>query len=139
MTPAGYSGTPLPKKLGVKEGSRVLLAGAPAGFMEELAPLPSGVVLHQRASHGPYDVIVGFCPDQATLLGRFDRWRESLEQAGGLWIGWPKKASGMTTDLTETVVREYGLSRGLVDNKVAALDQTWSGLRFVVRLTDRHP
>jgi hypothetical protein len=82
-------------------------------------------------------VIVGFCRDQSALLAGFPRWRERLTEAGGLWIGWPKKSSGVTTDLTEAVVREHGLAQGLVDNKVAALDGTWSGLRFVVRLTDR--
>lgn len=135
---AGYSGTPLPRKLGIKAGHRVLLAGAPEAFRGELEPLPDDVVVHRRAASGrPYDVIVGFCPDQATLLGGFGRWRTVLDQAGGLWVGWPKKASGTKTDLTEGFVREYGLGQGLVDNKVAALDGTWSGLRFVVRLTDR--
>jgi hypothetical protein len=134
---AGYSGTPLPRKLGIKAGHRVLLSKPPASFVAELEPLPEGAVLHRRAASGPYDVIVGFCADQEALVGGFRKWRGLLDQAGGLWIGWPKKASGVATDLTETVVREYGLAEGLVDNKVAALDMTWSGLRFVVRLTDR--
>lgn len=132
---AGYSGTPLPRKLGIKEGGRVLLAGAPTGF--ELGELPAGVELHRRLGSGGYDVILGFCPDYATLVRRFEPWRTHLVTAGGLWIAWPKKASGMTTDLGEGAVREYGLAQGVVDNKVAAIDQTWSGLRFVVRLRDR--
>ncbi|WP_040811926.1 hypothetical protein [Nocardia concava] len=133
---AGYSGTPLPRKLGIKEQSRVLLSGAPTGF--ELGDLPPGTELHRRAGSGPYDVILGFCPDRATLLRHFAIWRRGLAVDGGLWLAWPKKTSGMQTDLGETDVREYGLSQGLVDNKVAALDDNWSGLRFVIRLADRH-
>ncbi|WP_327141849.1 DUF3052 domain-containing protein [Nocardia sp. NBC_01327] len=132
---AGYSGTPLARKLGIKEGSRVLLSGAPAGF--ELDELPGGATQTRRAGAGPYDVILGFCPDQATLIGKFAGWRARLAIDGGLWIAWPKKSGGMSTDLDDTVVREYGLAQGLVDNKVAAIDATWSGLRFVVRLADR--
>lgn len=132
---AGYSGTPLPRKLGIKPGSRVLLAGAPAGF--ELGELPGGVLLHRRAGIGPYDVILGFCPDRAALTRRFSGWRERLAIDGGLWLAWPKKSSGVPTDLGENAARAYGLAQGLVDNKVAAIDGTWSGLRFVVRLADR--
>ncbi|MFB7722744.1 MULTISPECIES: hypothetical protein [unclassified Nocardia] len=132
---AGYSGTPLPRKLGIKEGSRVLLAGAPPGF--ELEELPGAVEVHRRAGSGDYNVILGFCPDHATLLRHFGAWRTRLVTDGGLWIAWPKKSGGMPTDLTETMVREYGLAQGLVDNKVAAIDPVWSGLRFVVRLADR--
>ncbi|MFF2556202.1 DUF3052 domain-containing protein [Nocardia sp. NPDC058058] len=132
---AGYSGTPLPRKLGIKEGARVLLAGAPADF--ELGELPGAVELHRRAGSGGYDVILGFCPDHATLLRQFGSWRTHLVTNGGLWIAWPKKSGGMPTDLTETMVREYGLAQGLVDNKVAAIDPVWSGLRFVIRLADR--
>lgn len=135
---AGYSGTPLPAKLGIKAGHRVLLSGAPAGFAEELGPLPGKVVVHRRATGAdPYDVILGFCPDRATMIARFGGWQGRLDQAGGLWIAWPKRASGVATDLAESFVREYGLVRGLVDNKVAAVDPIWSGLRFVVRVADR--
>ncbi|MEU6583211.1 DUF3052 domain-containing protein [Nocardia sp. NPDC046763] len=132
---AGYSGTPLPRKLGIKAESRVLLAGAPAGF--ELGELPGGAEVHRRAGAGPYDVILGFCPDRATLTRRFPGWRQRLAIDGGLWLAWPKKASGVPTDLGENAAREYGLAQGLVDNKVAAIDETWSGLRFVIRLADR--
>ncbi|WP_433562776.1 hypothetical protein ACQP1O_35885 [Nocardia sp. CA-151230] len=132
---AGYSGTPLPRKLGIKAESRVLLAGAPVGF--ELGELPGGVEVHRRAGAGPYDVILGFCPDRATLTRRFPGWRQRLAVDGGLWLAWPKKASGVPTDLGENAAREYGLAQGLVDNKVAAIDDTWSGLRFVIRLADR--
>ncbi|MFG1999778.1 hypothetical protein ACGFNU_11590 [Spirillospora sp. NPDC048911] len=134
--PAGYSGTPLPRKLGIKPEHRVLMAGTPDGF--ELGPLPPGVVLHRRPSgREPYDVILAFCPDLATLKRRFGASRARLETAGGLWIAWPKKSSGVATDLSDDIVREYGLATGMVDNKVCAVDQTWSGQRFVVRLADR--
>ncbi|RMI35295.1 DUF3052 domain-containing protein [Nocardia stercoris] len=132
---AGYSGTPLARKLGITDGSRVLLANPPAGF--DLGPLPDAVTVHRRAGRDPYDVVVGFCPDTATLTGSFDRWRSVLTESGGLWIGRPKASAGIATDLTERFVREFGLAAGLVDNKVAALDEVWSGLRFVVRRADR--
>jgi hypothetical protein len=128
---AGYSGTPLPRKLGVKDGHRVLLAGAPEGFGLE------GVDAHRRAGREPYDVIVLFCPDEAALRERFPAAMRRLRKNGGLWVCWPKRSSGIPTDLDGNLVREYGLSSGLVDNKVCAVDQTWSGLRFVYRLADR--
>jgi hypothetical protein len=126
---AGYSGSPLPRKLGIKDGARVRLAGAAGGFGAVL-----GVVSRPR---GEADVILLFVRSAAELLREFPRNRKALRQSGGLWIAWPKKASGVPTDLTEGVVREYGLAQGLVDNKVCAIDETWSGLRFVVRLVDR--
>lgn len=132
---AGYSGTPLPRKLGIKAGDRVLLVNTPTGF--ELGPLPDGVDVHRRAGQGSYEVIVGFCPDHAALVRGFDGWRDRMTQAGGLWLAWPKKASGVSTDLSESIVQQYGLASGLVDNKGIAIDDIWSGLRFVVRLTDR--
>ena len=132
---ADYSGTPLPRKLGVRDGSRVLLVSAPATFT--LDPMPSGVVLHRRASHGYYDVIVLFCADVHSLVTRFAALVESLDTAGALWACWPKKASGVATDLTEKAVHEHGLAVGLVDVKVAAIDATWSGFKFVRRLVDR--
>ncbi|SUA44865.1 Putative S-adenosyl-L-methionine-dependent methyltransferase ML2640 [Nocardia africana] len=133
---AGYSGAPLARKLGIRPGSRVLLANAPSGFA--LEPLPEQVCLQRRAGRGQYDVIVGFCPDYRSLDRGFGMWRARLTLAGGLWVAWPKKSSGVVTDLSDTVVREFGLAAGLVDNKTCAIDETWSGLRFVVRLADRH-
>jgi hypothetical protein len=130
----GYSGTPLPRKLGIKEGHRVLLAGAPDGF--DLGPLP-GVEVHHRAGRAPYDVIVGFTPDRKSLDQRFVPLSARLVSNGGLWVAWPKRSSGLATDLDENIVRDVGLAAGLVDNKVCAIDETWSGLRFVVRLRDR--
>jgi hypothetical protein len=132
---AGYSGTPLPKKLGIKPGHRVLLADAPGGFA--IAPLPADVTIDHKPAAAAYDVIVAFCPDAAALTAGFGDWRSLLDPAGGLWIAWPKKSSGVPTDLTENAVRDIGLAAGVVDNKVCAIDDTWSGLRLVVRLADR--
>jgi hypothetical protein len=132
---AGYSGTPLPKKLGITAAARVLHDGAPAGL--GLDPLPDEVEVEQRAGDERYDVVLLFTPDSGRL---HERWAESaahLETAGRLWVCWPKKSSGVPTDLTENVVRDDGLAQGLVDVKVCAVDETWSGLAFVRRLRDR--
>lgn len=135
-TAAGYSGTPLATKLGIKEGSRVTLVNAPGDFEDLLAPIPDGVRIVRRLGHDA-DVIVAFHTSRAVYEGRFDRLRTGMHDAGGLWIAWPKKASGVVTDLTEDVVRDIALTKGLVDNKVCAIDATWSGLRIVVRAKDR--
>jgi hypothetical protein len=133
---AGYSGTPLPKKLGIRPGVRLGLIGAPDGFEATLGSLPDGVRVCGVA-RGPLDVMVAFFVERAALARRFSGLAGALDPAGGLWIAWPKRASGVTTDLTENAVREVGLSSGLVDNKVCAVDEVWSGLRFVYRLRDR--
>ncbi len=132
---AGYSGTPLPKKLGIKAGGRLALVEAPADFAATLGELPEGVKV--AAARGPVDVILFFTTRKADLEKRFAGLKKALDPAGGLWIAWPKRASGVATDLTEDVIRAIGLGAGLVDNKVCAIDDTWSGLRFVVRLADR--
>jgi hypothetical protein len=129
---AGYSGTPLPRKLGIKPGHRVLLLNAPAGF--ELAGVP--VV---RRAQGLADVILSFHTERRELERRLPVLRERMEQAAGLWIAWPKKASRRPTDITEDVVREIAFQIPLVDNKVCAIDETWSGLRLVIRVRDRLP
>ena len=130
---AGYSGTPLPRKLGIKPGHRVLVLGAPEGFEAGvLGALPDGVRVARRAS-GTADVIVSFHVGQGELARRMPRLRERMAPTAGLWIAWPKRASGVATDLTEGVVRELALANALVDNKVCAIDDTWSGLRFVWR------
>jgi hypothetical protein len=134
---AGYSGSPLPRKLGIKPEARLALVDAPAGFDETLGELPPGVVVRRRAAGARFDVIVAFCGQRARLEAGLPRWREALDQAGGLWIAWPKRTSGIETDLGDGVVRELGLATGLVDNKVCAIDATWSGLRFVYRVADR--
>jgi hypothetical protein len=133
-TTAGYSGTPLPRKLGIKPGHRVLLLAAPGGF--ELGELPERVRLVRRGS-GTADVILSFHTARADLARRMPKLRALMGPAAGLWIAWPKRASKMETDLTEDVVRELALENVLVDNKVAAIDDTWSGLRLVIRLRDR--
>ncbi|HSJ18042.1 MAG TPA: DUF3052 domain-containing protein [Solirubrobacterales bacterium] len=133
---AGYSGTPLPKKLGVKEGHRVAVLRAPDGLHKSLRPLPDDVALRDRA-RGPLDVVLYFVTRRAELERRLDRLVEALEPAGGLWIAWPKRSSGVDTDITEDVVRDVALPRGLVDNKVCAIDDVWSGLRLVIRLENR--
>ena len=132
----GYSDTPLPRKLGIKEGHRVALLRVPAGFERVLGPLPGGVDITTRAQ-GPIDVAVAFFTRSRELERRFATLKRALSSDGGLWIAWPKRASGLETDLTEGVVREVALANGLVDNKVCAIDATWSGLRLVYRLTDR--
>lgn len=133
-SPVGYSGKPLAVKLGVAPESRVLLVAAPDGF--ELAP-PAGAVLHTRPGRDPYDVVLAFCPDLAALRRRFAPLSARLTTAGALWICWPKRSGGVPTDLDENVVRDHGLAEGLVDVKVAAVDATWSALKFVRRLADR--
>jgi hypothetical protein len=133
----GYSGTPLPRKLGIKPGHRVLLAGAPEGFREDtLGELPEDVTVRTRGS-AQADVIVAFHTRRAELARRMPALRERMDPAAGLWIAWPKRAAKVETDLTEDVVRELALANALVDNKVCAIDETWSGLRLVIRLRDR--
>jgi hypothetical protein len=135
---AGYSGTPLPRKLGIKPGARVGLCRPPDRFDETLGDLPDGVAPKPLGrGGGPFDVIVCFCRSSRDLARDLPGLPGRLDPAGGLWIAWPKKSSGLPTDLGEAEVRARGLATGLVDNKVCAIDDTWSGLRFVVRLTDR--
>jgi hypothetical protein len=136
VSAAGYSGTPLPRKLGIREGSRLMLVEPPADVAATLGVLPPGVEL-VKADASAVDVAVYFALDAAAVRGRFAALAASLQPAGGLWIAWPKRSSGVPTDLDENLVREIGLAEGLVDNKVCAIDATWSGLRFVLRLRDR--
>jgi hypothetical protein len=133
--PANDSGTPLHKKLGVKPGSRVLLSAPPPGFA--LDEVPPDAVVHTRAAGSSYDVVVAFCPDLRRLRARFGRSVERTATAGALWVAWPKRVGGTPTDLDENVVRAVGLAGGMVDVKVIAIDETWSGLKFVRRLRDR--
>jgi hypothetical protein len=135
VTAAGYSGTPLPAKLGIRAGSRVLLDDG--GAHVSLEPLPDGVTLHHRAGGEPYDVVLLVAPDAARLAARWPVLAAGVTTAGRLWVCWPKRSSGVPTDLTETGVREFGLAQGLVDVKVCAVDATWSGLAFVRRRADR--
>ncbi|MBV9293238.1 MAG: DUF3052 domain-containing protein [Frankiales bacterium] len=135
MSSAGYSGTPLARKLGIKRESRLLVVAAPPGF--EIPDVPAGVTAHTRPGRTSYDVVVAFCPDRKRLTTRFAALVPRVTTAGALWVAWPKRASGMSTDLDENVVRDHGLGAGLVDVKVVAIDETWSGLKFVRRLRDR--
>jgi hypothetical protein len=136
MPAAGYSGTPLARKLGIKPGHLVLLERAPADLT--LDGLPEDVRIHHRlGAAATYDVVVTFCPDRNRFEERLAALVPHLETAGALWVAWPKKASGVVSDLTENVVRDTGLSTGLVDVKVCAIDATWSGLKLVRRLRDR--
>jgi hypothetical protein len=132
---AGYSGTPLARKLGIKHDSRVLLIAAPPEF--DLPDVPVGAVVHRRAGTATYDVVVAFCPDLERLEARVAAQVPKLTTAGALWLAWPKRASGVRTDIDENVVRDEGLRAGLVDVKVAAIDATWAALKFVRRLRDR--
>jgi hypothetical protein len=129
---AGYSGTPLAKKLGIKAGSKVLLAGAPAALQELLAPLPEGVAFVRKAGE-QVDVAHVFATDRAALATQLAHMRDALRPDAILWISWPKKASKVATTVTEDVIRELALPMGWVDVKVCAVDETWSGLKLVVR------
>jgi hypothetical protein len=135
--PAGYSGTPLVRKLGIKPDARLGLIGAPDGFDATLGELPPGVRVSRRLGGPPFDVIVAFFKWRRELERRLGTLVGALDTAGGLWLAWPKRASDVPTDLTDTVVRDVGLATGLVDNKVCAIDYVWSGLRLVYRLRDR--
>ncbi len=128
---AGYSGTPLPKKLGIKEGSVVALLGAPNGFEETLGTLPEGVVI-RRQRRGKPDLALWFARSMGELENQMERIARFIAE-GRLWILWPKKASGVKSDLTQVVVRKVGLAAGLVDYKIASIDKTWSGLLFTRR------
>ena len=132
----GYSGTPLPKKLGIKDGFRVRLLHAPADVRAELKAELAGCKMH-RDSKTPLDFAMIFTKSQADLTKEFHRLARQLATAGMLWVSWPKKSSGVATDLDDNVVRNIGLAAGLVDVKVCAVTDIWSGLKFVRRLKDR--
>ena len=133
---AGYSSTPLPKKLCIKEGARVALVKAPEGFEATLGELPAGAKLVSPWRMG-FDVVLLFARSRDELAGRFQTYAARIKSDGSLWVAWPKKASKVETDLAEADVRRHGLDVGLVDVKVCAVDETWSGLRFVYRRKDR--
>ena len=126
--PAGYSGTPLPKKLEIKEGTRVATIGAPTDFSKTLGKLPAGAKLH-RGIEAPRDLTIWFVTSRKQLEGDLRRIAPA-KGTGSRWIAWPKKTSGVKSDLTEDVLREVILPYGMVDRKVCAIDTTWSGLLF---------
>jgi len=133
---AGYSGTPLPKKLGIKDGYRAALFNTPANIKGELKDALAACQM-ARDGRGPLDFAHLFVKTQADLKKEFARLAKQLAPAGILWISWPKKSSGVATDLDENKVRDIGLAAGLVDVKVCAVDEIWSGLKFVIRVKDR--
>jgi hypothetical protein len=130
---AGYSGAPLVKKLGIQAGARMTLVNAPRGFAQELGKLPAGV----KRAEDALDFVLLFAKDSAEMKKHLQGLARHLEAAGMLWVAWPKKASGVATDLTEDRVRDAALPMGLVDVKVCAIDEVWSGLKLVVRKENR--
>ena len=134
---AGYSGTPLGRKLGIGEGHRVGWEGAPEGFADLVDAGPSVIVDLGLSEERSYDVIVAFLPARAALRGVVARLAPLLRWRGGLWLAWPKLSGALASDIREADVRREGLEGGLVDNKICAIDENWSGLRFVYRVVDR--
>jgi hypothetical protein len=133
---AGYSSRSLVDKLGIKDGCRIAILNAPAGYARTLGTLPARL-RRARRLNGPLDFVQVFARERRELQRRFPGLGRALAPAGMLWVSWPKRAAGVATDLTEDVVRTIGLAHGLVDVKVAAVDAVWSGLKFVRRLKDR--
>lgn len=133
---AGYSGTPLAKKLGIREGSEVLPVGAPAGYRKLLAPLPPQVRFATRLTTAT-DVVHLFTKDRSELEKSLSSWYGRMRPDSSIWVSWPKKTSGVATDITEDVIRTVALPIGLVDVKVCAVDDTWSGLKLVIRKENR--
>ncbi len=143
---AGYSGTPLVKKLGIKEGHRLAVLGDPGHLGLLLGDLPAGVLRvddpplprsPRAGKKSAFDVVIAFAPHESRLAPQFRRGHRLLGWTGGLWISWPKMKSDLFKDLREGTIRAHGLASGLVDNKVCAVDDDWSGLRFVYRVADR--
>jgi hypothetical protein len=133
---AGYSGTPLPQKLGIKDQFRVALLDLPADVKDELKSAMAGCAI-TKDGRGPVDFAMIFVKSSGELKQQFSRFSKQLAPAGMLWVSWPKKTSGVATDLTENEVRRIGLDLGLVDVKVCAVNEVWSGLKFVIRVKDR--
>jgi hypothetical protein len=134
---AGYSGTPLAKKLGINAGSRVFVDGAASNYASLLAPLPEGVTFVKKLT-ASVDVAHLFTKSASELGAKLRRWRDAIRSDATIWISWPKKASKVATDITEDVIREVALPMGFVDVKVCAVDDTWSGLKLVIRKEHRH-
>lgn len=133
---AGYSSTPLPKKLGIKENSRLVFVNAPKNFETYLGPLAPGAEVVKRLTK-PLDLVLLFVTEERVLARDFAKLAAKLETKGMIWVAWPKKSSGVATDLSFERVQRIGLDAGLVDVKICAIDETWSGLKFVIRLKDR--
>jgi hypothetical protein len=133
---AGYSGTPLQKKLGIKSGMMIFVSEPPELYFDWISPMPDNITVSKKLVKDT-DFIHLFARDQKSFKTGFQHAKKHLDKAGALWISWPKKSSKVSTDLDENIIREYGLSQGLVDVKVCAIDDTWSGLKFVFRVKDR--
>ena len=134
---AGYSGTPLVKKLGFKPGFRVAFVNAPSEFASDLGELPDDIQVLNDNLRSPLDLVVLFVTSQRAVKSAFPKLAKKLANNGMLWVSWPKKSSGVATDLSENIIRNIGLDAGLVDVKVCAINEVWSGLKFVYRLRDR--
>ena len=134
---AGYSGTPLLKKLGIKPGHVVLALNEPGDYWKWLSPLPEGVVAKEKLGTGVHDFIHLFVKEKKAYEKEVLRCRKSLKQDGMIWVSWPKKSSGVVTDITEDVIRNFALKNSLVDIKVCAVDDVWSGLKLVIPVKDR--
>jgi hypothetical protein len=128
---SGYSGKPVVEKLGIKPGFRVLCAGAPAAYAEIVGKLPAGVTV-ASAAKAPLDMVHLFVTEAKGLAAKLRDYRKAIAPDGMIWVSWPKKSSGVVTDLSDVVVRDTALPLGLVDIKVCAIDHTWSGLKFVI-------
>jgi len=133
---AGYSSTPLPKKLGIKDASRIALINAPKDFPQALGKLPHDAEIVTRVTK-PLDIVLLFVLTERALKRDFQKLATKLASNGMIWVAWPKKSSGVATDLLFTNVQQIGLDAGLVDVKICAIDDVWSGLKFVYRLKDR--
>jgi hypothetical protein len=129
---AGYSGTPLPKKLGIGEGTRFAVKSHPPGFAASLSPLPPGATQLARV-RAPLDVVIAFSTSRASLVRQWPALTKAAAPNGCVWVAWPKRSSGVPTDITEDTLRADLLPSGWVDTKVCAIDDTWSGLRFNLR------
>ena len=134
---AGYSGTPLPKKLGLRENQRIALVNAPAGFEKTLGVLPQNTEILKGLSN-PLDLVMLFVDQEKQLTQQFSSIASKLAPNGMIWVAWPKKSSGVPTELTFDRVQRIGLDSGLVDVKICAIDEVWSGLKFVIRVKDRN-
>lgn len=128
---AAYSGTPLVKKLGIKTGFRMYVTGSPASYFDWVSPLPEGVVVSKTLS-GVFDFAHVFVKDQKSFRAILMKAKTQMKSDGMVWVSWPKRSSGVVTDLDENIIRDFALDNGLVDVKVCAVDETWSGLKLVI-------
>ncbi|HCM78054.1 MAG TPA: DUF3052 domain-containing protein [Cytophagales bacterium] len=134
---SGYSGTPLIKKLGIKSGLTLRIIAAPSDYWDWISPLPEDIKVMSRSKKEAADFIHLFAKERKVFEKEFLKLKQELKKDGMLWVSWPKKASKVPSDLDETIIRQFGLAHGLVDVKVCAVDETWSGLKFMYRIKDR--